>query len=478
MRKYKGFYFVTKPWEHQLKALKYLYERDYGALFTDMGTGKTKVMIDLIQNKGFKRVLIVAPKKACDVWEYQIGIHGEKGKFVVNNLKNMSKTKKVKCLNKIPSIPRNGRCSHEYTLVFIINYESVWREGIENVFLRKKFGIDCIICDESHRIKSPRSACSRYITKLGKVVKNKYLVTGTPLAESPLDIFAQYRFLDPSIFGTTYGEFRELYENIDPILTARIGFPIKNKKNPYKNLDDLKEKMFSCAFYVKSSIVLPEQSDIEYPIIMPKKTQALYKEVVDEGIVELNDKVMEISNVLSLVLRLQQVTSGYASVVNDDNEKSIVNVDTSKREALKELIEDLPQGEPLVVFATYKKDLKNIKKVCKELKIGYSEVSGSKDTLNSWIKGETQVIGVQYNSGSESIDLTRARYCIYYSLTRRLSLYEQSRKRIHRPGQTRPVIYYHFISKMDKGATIDEKMYEALKLKKDIVDHIITTGWK
>ena len=137
-----------------------------------------------------------------------------------------------------------------------------------------------------------------------------------------------------------------------------------------------------------------------------------------------------------------------------------------------------PEGEPIVVFAHYKKDLKNIRKVCEDIGYLYSEVSGTMDTLRDWKDGKTQILGVQYSSGSESIDLTRARYCVYYSLTQRLALYEQSRKRIHRPGQTRPVVYYHMIETMKKGFTIDQKIYQALKHKKDVVDYVMEQGWE
>lgn len=472
--KYK---FKTKPWEHQLKALNYLYPRDVGALFTDMGTGKTKVMIDLIQNRGFKRVLIVGTKKSCDVWEHEIRIHGIEDVFSVVNLKGLPTSKKVSVLKTIPKV-RTVDKHKDTCYVFIINYDSVWLKGVDDFLLRKSLGIDCIICDESHRIKSPGSKCSRYLTKLGSRVPHRYILTGTPLAETPLDAYAQYRFLDPRIFGTNYGAFKEKYENIDAHMTARVGFPIRDKKVPFINLDDLHDKMYSCAFYVESSVELPKVTDIKYPFRMPKKSQRLYKEVLDEGLVELNGKVMETSNALSLLLRLQQLTSGYLPAEDEDGNKKVINLDSKRRDTLKELLEDFPEGEPVVVFATYKKDLKNIRLVCKELGIGYSEVSGSKDTLDDWVKGKTQIIGVQYSSGSESIDLTRARYCIYYSLTRRLSLYEQSRKRIHRPGQTRPVYYYHFIAEMDKGVSIDQKMYEALEQKKDIVKYVMRFGWK
>lgn len=470
------YVYKTEPWAHQKRALSYLCKRDAAALYTDMGTGKTKVMIDMMQTRKFQCVLVVAPNKACEVWEEQISIHGVESQFCVLRLNQYSVEKVINLLTQSAQARKNGMQNRTY--VYIINYEKVWRKGIDRIFLSKRFGIDCVICDESHRIKTPRSKCSMYLSKLGKITKYRFLVTGTPLAENPTDVFAQYKFLDPSIFGTTLGKFQNEYENLDPELTARIGHRILDKTEPYKNLDKLREKMFSCAFYIESSVELPEQTDIVRNFKMPEKTQKLYKQVVDEKVAELNGKWLESNNILTTVLRLQQITSGYARVEDiETKEKSIINVDSARRDELKELLSEFPQGEPIVVFAHYKKDLKNIKRACRELGMTSSEVSGSVDTLKDWKSGKTQILAVQYRSGSESIDLTRARYCVYYSLTQRLALYEQSRKRVHRPGQTRPVVYYHLIETMKRGKTIDEKIYQALQNKKSIVEEVMEKGW-
>lgn len=469
--------FKTKPWEHQKKALKYLMKRDAAALFTDMGTGKTKVMIDLIQNRGFKRVLVVATNKACKVWEEQVSIHGLEDLFDVFRLNDMSSAKVVSLLQTIPKWTTTTTQTRTY--VFIINYEKVWRKGVDRMFLRKTLGVDCVICDESHRIKAPRSNCSRYLARLGAKVPHRYLVTGTPLAENPIDVYAQYRFLDPSIFGTNFTAFRDEYENVDVELSTHMGFRMLDKHEPYKNLDRLREKMYSCAFYIESSVELPPQNDRYWYFDMPSKSEKLYQSVLKEKVAELNGKYMLSSNALTLILRLQQITSGYLTVEDfDTKEKSVINIDHKRREEFIEMIEQFPDEEPLVVFATYTKDLKNIRLMCREAGISYSELSGRKDTLDEWKKGKTRVIGVQYSSGSESIDLTRARYCIYYSLPRRLALYDQSRKRIHRPGQERPVYYYHMLARLKKGKSIDEKMLRALEQKKDIVDYVMKEGWE
>lgn len=465
-----GFTMKTKPWEHQLKALEYLYERDAAALYTKPGSGKTKIMIDLIVNRGFKRVLVVAPKKPCDVWPPQFKLHSGLGFDTVIPLHNLDwkgKQNELKLAMKYPK---------DKPLIFICNYESVWRKPLDKMLFYKKLGIDCVICDESHRIKSPSSKCSRFLARLGNTVPHRYLLTGTPLAENPMDVYAQYRFLDPSIFGTNYYAFCEEYQNIDAALSARVGFPILDKKQPYKNLDRLREKMFSCAFYMKSTVKLPKTTRMVVKVPMDQKTEEVYRELAKDGAVELGEGFMTVNNVLSMIIRKQQVTSGYLPIEYDDGTTELKRISTYRRTFLYKFIQGLPDEEPLVIFAKFKKDLYAIRKVAERLGCGYSEVSGSEDTLKDWKAGKTRILGVQYTSGSESIDLTRAYICIFYTLDHSLGKYDQARKRIHRPGQERPCLYYHFVATMSTGKTVDQEILQCWKDKEDYVKVVMNGG--
>ena len=457
--------YKTKPWEHQVKALEYLYDRDTAALYTDMGTGKSKIMIDLISNRDWQTVLIVCTKKGCQSWVKQFGFHCPIDVTLLN-LTDYSTDEKVAELKQAVK-------DHTGRLILIVNYESIWREPFSSELLKKYVKIDCIICDESHRIKSPGSKCSRFLTKIGKRVEHRYLVTGTPLAENPVDIYAQYRFLDPTIFGTNLSVFRSQYLNINYNLSNKLGYIVLDKKQPYKNLDELKEKMFSCAFYGKSSIKLPKKHNIIYHYTVDKQTEKMYKELKEEGMLFTDDGVLAVENVLSMSLRQQQILSGTVPIMNEDEEAVPTIVNTDRREVLKELLSGLPKEEPVVIFAKFRCDFDNIKAVCEELDRGYSEISGVADTEKEWQAGKTSVVAVQYSSGSESIDLTRAHYCIYYSLTYSLALYLQSKKRVHRPGQTETVIYYHIVGQVPKMQSIDELIMSALKEKKEVVDYIV-----
>lgn len=461
------FKMKTKPWEHQLRALEYLYNRDAAALYTKPGSGKTKVFIDLIVNRGFKRVLVVAPKKPCDVWPPQIRLHSDFNWDNIIPLHNLDWKGKQNELNLAMTQPKDK------TLIFICNYESVWRKPLDKMLFYKKLGIDCVICDESHRIKSPSSKCSRFLARLGKTVPHRYLLTGTPLAENPMDVYAQYRFLDPTIFGTNYYAFCEEYQNIDTALSARVGFPILDKKQPYKNLDRLKEKMFSCAFYMKSTVKLPKTTRMVVKVPMDQKTEEVYRELSKEGAIELGDGFLTVNNVLAMTTRKQQVTSGYLPIEYDDGTKELKRISTFRRTFLYKFIQGIPEEEPIVIFAKFKKDLYAIRKVAERLGCGYSEVSGSEDTLAEWKAGKTRIIGIQYTSGSESIDLTRAHICIFYTLDHSLGKYDQARKRVHRPGQENPCLYYHFVATMSTGKTVDQEILQCWKDKEDYISVVM-----
>lgn len=478
MKEKKTMYkFKTKPWAHQLMALDYLYPRDVAALYTDMGTGKTKIMIDLIVNRGFKFVLICCTNKGCAVWEKQISIHSDIRSEMVLNLAGVSSEEKVSRLTEKAS--RLKFVQESDPLIVIVNYEGVWREPFANTLLKLgcKGLIDAVICDESHRIKSPSSKCSWFLKSIGNKVKHRYLVTGTPLAENPMDIYAQYRFLDPTIFGTRFNDFKARYQNLDVQKSARVGFPVLDKNTPYVNLDELQEKMFSCAFMAKSSVELPKRLNIVKTFQLGKKAARAYDEVTKEGVLIEKAGTLEISSVLTLSIRQQQLTSGFVPLETDDKQKIIKRLDRSRIEELQELLDGLGE-EPVVVFARFRSDLTQIRKLCKEMDIGYSELSGKHDDHDIWLEGKTQVLGVQYTSGSESVDLTRAHYCVYYSLTNSLALYLQSKKRIHRPGQTKPVIYYYLVADIGKKGSIDRTILEALQKKKDVTEYILQKGFQ
>jgi SNF2 family DNA or RNA helicase len=279
--------------------------------------------------------------------------------------------------------------------------------------------------------------------------------------------------MNPSVFGTNFEQFRSRYTQLDVRLSMKLGREVLDKNEPYVNLDELNEKIMSCAFSVNAELDLPPTRDILVEFNIHPKTEAIYNELKKEGAVELEHGNLEINNALSMVLRAQQLTSGFTQLEDDLGNRHIELLDEERSKALTELLMDFPSDEPVVIFAKFRQDIKNICRVCTALGLTYSEICGRCDEYDDWDSGKTSVLIVQIESGAEGLDFTRARYAVYYSLTHKLWLYTQSRKRLHRPGQDRPVTYYILQGKLRKGKSVDEGILNSLNQNEDFIQKVM-----
>ena len=464
-----GLVFKTKPWKHQLAALRYLMQPEHSsaALLLKMGAGKTKIWIDLINNMNFGLTLIVCPFKATRVWVNQFPTHSADQSIFVCDLSKYSSNDKITTMKEHLKNRKSGK------IVYIINYDSVWREPFRS-YIKDKVKFDAIICDESHRIKSPSSKVSRFMQVLGRRCDHRYIATGTLLAQTPLDVYAQYRFMNPDIFGTNYENFCSRYTKVDVYKTMRLGYTVLDEKEPYVNLEDLRERIMSCAFSVDPDLHLPPERDILIDFDLSPKAVRMYKDIQREGALDLEKGTMEINNALSLVLRLQQLASGFIQLEDDYGNHSIEVIDESRCRALEDLLLDLSIGEPVVVFAKFTQDIKNIRRVCTDTGRTFSEISGRVDEFDDWNSGKTSVLIVQIQSGAEGLDFTRAKYAIYYTLTHTLWQYNQSKKRLHRPGQRHPVTYYILVGKIPKSKSIDDRILESLNRNENFIQRVMS----
>lgn len=467
-----GLIFRTKPWKHQLAALRYLMKEEHSsaALLLKMGAGKTKIWIDLINNKNFELTLIVCPYKAARVWLKQFPIHSVDQSISVYNLCELSSKEKVTRMSKQLKERKSG-CK----IVYIINYDSIWREPFRE-YIKDKVRFDAIICDESHRLKSPSSKASRFMQLLGRRCEHRYIATGTLLAQTPLDVYAQYRFLNPTVFGTNYDNFRSRYTKLNVQASMRLGYEVLDENEPYINLEDLRERIMSCAFSVDAELDLPPTRDITVEFDLSPKMAKLYAELKKEGALEMQNGTLEVNNVLSMVLRQQQLTSGFIRLEDEYGNSHTEMLDESRCKALEDLLLDLPIDEPVVIFAKFVQDIKNIRRVCKDTGRKCSEMSGRRDEYEDWDAGRTSVLIVQIESGAEGLDFTRAKYAIYYTLTHKLWVYQQSRKRLHRPGQTHEVTYYFLQAKLRGKRSVDEGILDSLLKNEDYIQRVMRDG--
>jgi len=464
---------ATQPWRHQLQAYHFAMNLPAAALFLEMGTGKSKVAVDVAVNKGCKTILIVCPKSVLGVWPKQFALHaGVNVETVVPKGSTAAKKAQV-ALEAVERCERIGR-----PVAVIVNYETVWREGFAEFVLSREW--DMVILDESHKIKAPGGKASMFCYKLGQKARNKLILTGTPAPHSPLDVYAQYRFLDPGIFGTSFNAFKTRYAVMGgyegrEIIAYRMMRTLPNgRPNPYydpKLAREWEEKLHSVSFRVRSADVLqlPEAIHETRTFELSPKASRIYRQLEDEFYAQVDAGEITVSNALTKLLRLQQITSGF--VRNDDGQD--VEIDTGKAELLADVLDDIDPSEPVVVFCRFQHDLDVVRKVVEARPKGnrYGELSGRRNDLakDSTFPENVDVLGVQIQAGGAGIDLTRARYAIYYSLGFSLGDYEQSLARVHRPGQTRTTYYYHLLAE----GTVDEKVYRALRARKNVVEEVM-----
>lgn len=450
-----------EAWNHQKKAYWFAQNLPGCMLAMQMGCGKSAVVVHDIANSDGQLYMIIAPKSVVrGVWPGELKKHTDIDMNVIPLVKGVASHKRDIANVALQQARKSGK-----KVVFIISYQSAAREDFLKWALKQTW--DGIYLDESHKIKAPRGVQSVACGKLGKVAKRRRCLTGTPMPHSPLDIWAQFRFLDPSIFGPSFTAFKAEYANF-------INRGQYDQIIGYKNQEQMNRKLYSIAYRItkQEALDLPEEMTVERRVKLEPSAAKLYKSMAEELIALVEEGSISASNILVKLLRLSQITGGS---VNDDN-GMLREVSKAKENELAEIMDDFDVTEPLVVFCRFKHDLRVVKRVAESQGRSYCELSGDRNELESFQKGRADVIGVNIAAGGVGVDLTRAAYDIYYSVGYGLGEYDQAMSRIHRPGQTRPVTHIRLIA----SGTVDERIYAALQNKADIVSEVLnlvsTTG--
>jgi len=451
-----------KLWDHQVSAIAFAKNKP-GVLFDHgMGCGKTKLALTIILDEGFDRTLVVCPKAVGMAWVNQAQVHAPCIEIInlcgTNPLSGGKKSQmSVPTKTKAMALFLKKQQITGKPLIVAVNYEAVWREPFcSSIFSELK--PDCIIADEIHKIKAPGSKVSKTFQKFSRMpsLKKRIGLSGTPMPQTKLDIYGAYRFLDSSIFGTNFSAFRYKYAIMGGFENRQvIGF--QREKEFAERYSRIRHHAS------RDNLNLPDAVHRELLFELPPKVRAKYNELHKDMITSIGDEVISADIALVKMLRLQQITSGFISIENDDLEKIEKTIHDEKILQLKELIDDIEKDEPLVIFHRFKRDAHHIKKLLDASGQTYSTVPSNEDELSQWQQGGTDVLIVQVRAGSEGIDATRARHNVFFSVDFSLGQFDQALARSHRPGQNRTVFYHHIIA----INTIDQYIYDSLRARKE-----------
>lgn len=448
------------PYEHQRRAAAFALDRlsrgGGAALLMEMGTGKTLTSIGIVgqlwKERRIARLLIVAPLSILGVWR------DEFDKFAGYDycLSILEGT----AARKADTIRHMAGKSLQ---VLVINYESAWRMEKELA----EWQPDMIVCDEGHKIKTHNIAASKAMHRLAGKAKYRLLLTGTVITNKPIDVFSQYKFCDPAIYGNSFYQFRNRYFDM-------VGFGGYTPVMKRSMEGEFTERLHSIAFRATKAecLDLPEFTDIVQRIDLEPQAMRIYRQLVRDSYAELAEGSVTVTNVLSQLLRLSQLTGGY---VGNDDAGGVTQVSTAKLDALADLVDGaVADARKIVVIARFVPEIHAIGKMLEKKKIRYAQISGEIRDRDEQIAAfqndpDLPVFIGQIATAGLGITLTAASLMVFYSLDYSMSNYEQTRARIHRVGQKNECTYIHLVAR----GTVDEKVLKALHDKANLAKSLV-----
>ena len=399
-----------------------------------------------------RRVLIVAPLSILGVWQDEFNNFAD----FDYNLAVLTGTsaKKIDTLRHL-----NGNALQ----VAVINYESAWRLEKELT----AWNPDLIIADEGHKIKTHNISASKAMHRLGARARYRLLLTGTPVTNKAIDVFSQYKFVNPAIFGQSFYAFRNRYFDM-------VGYgnhtPVLKKSMER----ELTEKIHSIAYRATKAecLDLPETTDIIRKVELEPQAMLLYRNLVKDSYAELSEGEVTITNVLTKLLRLSQLTGGF---LGSDDSSKVEQVSTAKLKVLEDIIDSaLEENKKLVVIARFIPEISAICRMVDKKGVRYSLITGSVKDRDEQVyrfqnDSDVPIFVGQIATAGLGITLTAASTMVFYSLDYSMSNFEQTKARIHRAGQRMPCTYIYLTA----AGTVDEKILKALKNKANLAKTLV-----
>lgn len=478
--------FVTPPWDHQKKAVGFSFNHRDVALLWEMGTGKTKTTIDILRGRyatygRLLRTLILAPPVVLKNWEREFRLHSRINQGSIVVLRGSGR-KRIFQLKEAVIDPSTN--NYDAPKIILTNYEAL--ENKEIIQLLDFWNPEVLVADESQRCKNHKSKRAQAVTKIADRTRHNYILTGTPILNSSMDLFMQYRILDRGeTFGKNFYSFRGLYfEDENAGMPSDIHFA-KWVPRP-GTYAEFQHRLYRKGLRATKDecLDLPPLIKTLREVELNDEQKRLYKEMRDDYITFIktnSEKPRAVVAQLAVTkaLRLQQIVSGFAK----DEEGTCHGIaDVPRLAALEELLEQLTgEGHKVIVWAVFRENYSIIRKVCETLGLEFAEIHGDISTndkeknLQRFEKDpECKVMIANQSAGGIGVNMVAASYSIYYSKNFSYGDDAQSESRNHRGGSER----HEKITRIDLVAegTIDELINEALKAKKNIGDLIL--DWK
>ena len=467
-----NYKFKTKPYAHQLLALEKSWNKETYAYFMEMGTGKTKVLIDnaaMLYDKGkIDGLLIVAPKGVIGTWYDQ-----ELPTHLPNHIENVTVLWQANITKgqqeKLNSLFETGTALH----ILIMNVEALsTTKGTDFAAKFINSHNTLMVIDESTTIKNPSAKRTKNILKLSTQTKYRRIMTGSPVTKNPLDLYSQCEFLSPWLLDfTSYYAFRNRYAEMKTMHVRGRSIQVVDK---FKNLGELSEQLkgFSYRVLKEDCLDLPEKNWTKRQITLTPDQRKIYNQMKETALAVLNGKQATTMTVLTQLMRLHQITCGHFTA--DDG--TIQRIDNNRANELMDILSEM-EGKA-IIWAHYQYDITSI---IKEIVKVYGPGSvvdyygltpqDERDPNRKKFQSDPKcrfLVGTP-STGGYGLTLTAANTVIYYSNGYDLEKRLQSEDRAHRIGQKKNVTYVDIIAE----DTVDEKIVKALRDKINVASQVL-----
>lgn len=455
-------------YKHQEETVNFLLSRRSAAILSEQGTGKTRSVIEFVNRKYITRnyrILVVCPATLINVWKEEINKYSNFNDHWI--LKGGTLERRIKPVEVFDP----GW--------YIVNYEGLRAIRKKSNLLAGGRDWDVVIADEMTRIKNPTAkqsiAMHDFSRPGGKFNPIRIGLTGTPITQSPLDVFSQFKFVEPKIFGEQFYTFRNRYAVVEK---RYIGGRSFNEIKDFKNTEEITQKMFTVSIRhtKKACLDLPEKVYQKVKVDWHPGNKKFYNSLSKELIASLKDgETIAVPNALAKLTKLRQVCNGF---IHTENGVKELDKGSEKLSALLDLIEDAPGA--VIVWGCFRKDIRNFKSVLSKAKISFVTVSGE-DTVEergksvaAFQKGGIKVCIAQSGVAQYGITMTIAETAIFYSQGFSAEERMQAEDRNHRIGTKSKVRYIDLVMK----DSVDESISEVLSKKKSMAKRMTNVELK
>jgi len=458
-------------WKHQLEGIEMGKRNPDCALLFEMGTGKTRTALEILrarmnENKKILRTLIIGPAAVLYNWRNEIEKYTKiplEKVFVLDG----SVADRIKMIRVLPK-----------DSIFITNYE-----GFANPKLKEIFSFhppEFLILDEAHRVKGVSAMRTKALIAISDAMNNlpvKYrmMLTGTPVLNNELDLFAQYRILDGGKrLGKNFFQFRaQFFEDKNRYMPKHSHFPKWVPKSSSR--EQLKAKIGEISMHASKDecLDLPPLVRVSVPVELSAEQKKAYNDMKKEFLAFCDKGVAVAQLAITKALRMQQILSGFLKLDDGQIHRFEVN---PRAKALEDLLEDVAPQHKVIVWSIFHEDHEVVRTACKNLGFEYAELTGLISDKQAEIDrfqndSKCRVMIASQAAGGTGVNLTEASYMVYYSRGYSLEHDMQSEARAYRGGSEK----HKSITRIDLIAdgTIDNLVLKALQAKKDLSADIL-----